>query len=222
MLKNIFFTFLTYPKYLYQKIIWCRNGSILRSKLVSLKANIGRKVIINKNVFIDSHSSIGDFTYINQNCSIEGGNLGKFCSVASGVQIGPADHNYKLISTHPFWYQKHYGFNINSISSNPTSNNTTIGHDVWIGINSIIKHGVTIGTGVVIGAGSVVTKNIPPYEIWAGVPARKIKSRFDVDTIELLLDIDWPNFDDKKINKFVIGNINNPHLFVNIRKSFNC
>ena len=76
-----------------------------------------------------------------------------------------------------------------------------IGNDVWIGAGAHILRGVTIGDGAVVGANSVVTKDIPPYEIWAGVPARFVKKRFSDDIIQMLLKIQWWDFDRKKIEK---------------------
>lgn len=68
---------------------------------------------------------------------------------------------------------------------------TIIGNDVWIGLGVIVKAGVTVGDGAVIGAGSVLTKNVPPYSIWAGVPAREIRKRFDEQTTYALLELRW-------------------------------
>lgn len=79
---------------------------------------------------------------------------------------------------------------------------TTIGNDVWIGARATILPGVSIADGAVIGAGSIVTKNVGPYEIWAGNPARLIRKRFDEETIEKLLGIRWWDWDDKKLSRF--------------------
>ena len=79
---------------------------------------------------------------------------------------------------------------------------TEIGNDVWIGSNCLIKAGVKIGNGAVIGMGSVVTHDVPPYEIWAGNPARLIRKRFDEDTINRLQNICWWDWDDERLRKY--------------------
>ena len=79
---------------------------------------------------------------------------------------------------------------------------TTIGADVWIGVNAIIRSGVTIGTGSVIGAGSVVLNDIPEYEIWAGNPARKIRDRFSEEIKRALLQMRWWEWDDHMIEEY--------------------
>lgn len=78
---------------------------------------------------------------------------------------------------------------------------TVIGNDVWVGASCLIKAGVTIGDGAVIGMGSVVTKDIGPYEIWAGVPAKRIKCRFAEDTVRKLLELQWWNWSQNTIKK---------------------
>ena len=78
---------------------------------------------------------------------------------------------------------------------------TVIGNDVWIGANVCIKSGVTIGDGAVIGMGAVVTNNVGPYEIWAGVPAKLIRKRFDDETIQNLINSEWWNWSDDKIDR---------------------
>ena len=76
---------------------------------------------------------------------------------------------------------------------------TNIGHDVWIGDGVFIKSGIKIGSGAVIGMGSVVTKDIPPFQIWAGNPAKFIRLRFDQPVIDKILSIEWWNWDDKRL-----------------------
>ena len=98
--------------------------------------------------------------------------------------------------------------------------NTYIGNDVWIGDHVLIKAGVNISDGAVIGMGSVVTKDVGPYEIWAGNPARMIRKRFDEDTVQKLLKTEWFNLNDDKIDKLAIE-INNPASFIEMVKQIN-
>jgi acetyltransferase-like isoleucine patch superfamily enzyme len=90
---------------------------------------------------------------------------------------------------------------------------TTIGHDVWIGHSVLIKQGITIGTGAVIGMGSVVTKDVEPYSVYAGVPAKPIRMRFDEDTVQKLLKTEWWTFKDADLEKYA-QYFTNPGLFL--------
>ena len=78
----------------------------------------------------------------------------------------------------------------------------TIGHDVWVGSGAFIRDGVTIGHGAVIGAGAVVTRNVNPYAIVGGVPAKELRSRFDADTVEYLLDLKWWDMEESEIRNY--------------------
>ena len=88
-----------------------------------------------------------------------------------------------------------------------------IENDVWLGLNVLVKAGVRIGTGAIIGMGSVVTKDIPAYEIWAGNPARKIRDRFDDETKQKLLESRWWEYDEKKLSELAV-NFNNVSDFL--------
>jgi len=124
--------------------------------------------------------------------------IGKFCSLAQNVIFDCGwHHNTDFITTFPlnvfFEELKH-------IKDHPkTKGDIIIENDVWIGEGSIIMGGITIGNGAVIGAGSVVTKNVPPYSIVGGVPAKVIKYRFKEEEVKKLLDLQWWNWDVKKI-----------------------
>lgn len=137
-------------------------------------------------------SSIGDYTYIGSHSMILHTIIGKFCSISWGVSIGGAEHDYSNISTHDFYYNDAYGIRPNAPPQyDRFAEKSLIGNDVWIGANATILRGVTIGDGAVIGANSTVTKDVPPYSIVAGSPARLIKNRFDVPAIEKLLKLKW-------------------------------
>jgi acetyltransferase-like isoleucine patch superfamily enzyme len=174
---------------------------------VSFSSSIGNFCIIEKGVYISKDSCVDDFSYVNANSSIENSSIGKFCSISSGVIIGPYEHDYKLITTHPFYKHKFYGYSDLESFNSEVKNKSVLGNDVWVGVNVIIKEGIEIGNGAIIASGSVVTKNVPPYEIWGGVPARFIKSRFDQDVIDSLNNIDWTNKSPGWIQKHLIPNI---------------
>jgi acetyltransferase-like isoleucine patch superfamily enzyme len=129
--------------------------------------------------------------------------IGNYCSVAPGaVILANADHPTHLPSLYPFRTvlyapDKKRPLNVDVTSRGPVE----IGHDVWIGANAIILSGVSIGSGAVIGAGAIVTKDIPPYAIAVGNPARVIRYRFSPDIIQQLLEVAWRFLSDEKIKE---------------------
>ena len=148
--------------------------------------------VIFNDVLMDS-CTIGDHTYIQKRSSLFNADFGKFCSIASGVSIGPGVHKTDGVSTHPVFYLKNTP--LAKIYCDKDlfifSKRTSIGYDVWIGEKAIVLDGVTIGTGAIIAAGSVVTKDVAPYAIVGGVPAKQIKLRFIESEIDLLLKSKW-------------------------------
>lgn len=124
--------------------------------------------------------------------------IGKFCSIADDVVIVlSGEHRYDRVSTFPLRSRFIYKKERDTYSKGPV----VIGNDVWIGSRAIILSGVRIGDGAVIGAGAVVTKNVPPYAIVGGVPAKILKYRFSNEQIRKLLKIAWWNWDIEKILK---------------------
>lgn len=160
--------------------------------------------------------SIGQYTYCGYHCTITDTEIGAFCSIADRVVIGGGSHPVQYVSTSPVFYsgrnilQKNF-----STHDHRRAPNTKIGNDVWVGHGALIKAGVEVGDGAVIGMGSVVTKNVPAYSIWAGNPARLIRDRFDTDTVQRLLDIEWWNWDDTKLEKYA-SCFNNPQKFTEL------
>lgn len=148
-----------------------------------------------------SHSSIGDYSYIQSSSRIFNCTIGNFCSIAAGVTIAPGIHDHSLISTHPVFSQCLIPLPRTFARQNHfiTNQRVTIGHDVWIGEKAIILDGVTIGNGAVIGAGAVVTKNVAPYEIVGGIPARHLKFRFTTDIIEKIEQSQWWHWTEEQL-----------------------
>jgi len=144
------------------------------------------------------------------------GNVGNYCSIAPDVAIGDGEHPLSWLSSHPFQYGRSAFSDWEGAQEFTTPKRLpldiakrapNIGHDVWIGTKAVILRGVNIGNGAVIAAGSVVTKDVPPYAIVGGVPARIIKMRFVDSTIEELTNSQWWDYD---VNNLTDLNYENP------------
>lgn len=161
---------------------------------VSIKnSQIGYRCIVYANSTIIM-SILDDYSYIGGNSIIQYAKIGKFCSIGPEVRIGLGKHPIHLKSTHPGFYvtdSSYYGITPEYHNPEPEYEKITIGNDVWIGCRAMILDGVTIGDGAIIAAGAVVTKDVPPYAIVGGVPARIIKYRFKPEKIRELLESEW-------------------------------
>ena len=150
--------------------------------------------------------SIGEYTYGQPNIRLRGGSkliIGKFCSIGSNVTINIFDeHPLDFLSTYPFSVLKTDWPNSANIKEpKKMRGDIVIGNDVWIGSEAIILGGVTIGDGAVIGAHAVVAKDVAPYSIVVGNPAREIRKRLSEDSIMKLLEIKWWDWPIEKIRK---------------------
>ena len=166
--------------------------------------------------FVDSRlletNEVGYLTYMAKTTLLNA-SVGRYCSIAEGVFIGPWEHPIDRISTHPFvsnwWFPKgersSSPFEVyevhqkivdreNAICSVATAR-TVVGNDVWIGRNATILQGITVGDGAIVAAHAVVTRDVEPYTIVGGVPARPIRKRFSDETISRLLDLQWWRYD---------------------------
>jgi len=147
-------------------------------------------------------STIEKNTYVSDHCWIINTSIGSFCSIAGNVMIGGGKHPLNFVSTSPVFYSKRNILKTCFAEVNfEEYKRTLIGNDVWIGSNAFIKGGVSIGHGAVIGAYSVVTKDIEPYSIVAGNPAKLIRKRFDDITIEKLIKSQWWNYSNEILKK---------------------
>lgn len=176
-----------------------------------------------KNVITAPNISVGDYTYYDDpadptgfernnvlfNCPEFGDRLiiGKFCSIASGVRfiMGSANHRISSITAYPFnvfggvWTEN----TTSHLSQLPFKGDTVVGNDVWIGRESVIMPGVHIGDGAIVAACSVVAKDVEPYTVVGGNPARPIKKRFDGDLIALLLELCWWDMEPEALADFL-------------------
>ena len=139
--------------------------------------------------------SIGKYSYGYRQLCYRGSKLsqiGAFCSIGPNVTVSNGNHPIDIVSTHPAFYLAGWGITDSPQSLKSDKNGLiSIGHDVWIGMNVTLLTGIAIGHGAVVAAGSVVTKDIPPYALVGGIPARIIKFRFDEPTVEQLLNRAW-------------------------------
>ena len=165
---------------------------------------IGEGLVIEENVTFSSDiSSIGDYTYIGKNTSIDSClSIGKFCSISREVRIGLISHPLNYISTSPVFYSPRRGWVKQSTYNENINGLTIIGNDVLISASTLILAGVKIGNGAVIGAGSFVNKDIPPYAIVAGIPAKIIKYRFNEEEISALNIIKWWDMSKEELMKY--------------------
>jgi len=138
---------------------------LIRNNKISFYCVISKGTLIN-------NCKIEAYSYIGQYCILNAVQIGKYTSIAPYVIIGGAEHSYWWYSTSHF-ISKH----------NKVGNVTSIGNDVWIGAHAIIRQGVKIGNGAVIGAGSVILNDVEPYSIVVGIPAKKIRMRFQEEVI---------------------------------------
>lgn len=143
---------------------------------------------------------IGKYSYIGNNSFVSDTDIGNFTSISTDCYIGGTSHPTDWVSTSPVFHKWENIMKKNFARHEfEIFRRTTIGNDVWIGNRVMIKAGVNISDGAVIGMGSIVTKDIGPYEIWAGNPARMIRKRFDDETIAALEEMKWWNWNDEKI-----------------------
>ena len=178
------------------------------------------EIVYLKNVIHNPNITIGDYTiyndFVRDPRDFEKNNvlyhypinhdkliIGKFCSIACGAKFlfTSANHTLSSLSTYPFpIFFKEWNLDVKDITAAwDNKGDIVIGNDVWIGYEAVILSGVTIGDGAVIGARAVVTKDVPPYTVVGGVPARPIKKRCPQDTIDALLAIKWWDWTEERI-----------------------
>ena len=196
-LKNIFVISISKYKHIYSISKLSKENPTCDLNITAQLTNVtlGKyvKIFDNSKIY---NSKIDSHTYIQMNGRIFNCSIGKFCSIAASVSIAPGIHDLNNISTHPAFYQKSSPLPKVFARNNSvvTCKNVTIGHDVWIGEKVVILDGINIGTGAIVAAGAVVTKDVEPYAVVGGVPAKLIKFRFDKETIRCFQKSEWWNF----------------------------
>ena len=173
-----------------------------------------KPVISNPNISVGEYTMYNDF--VNDPKLFEKSNvlyqypinhdkliIGKFCSIACGAKFifNSANHTLSSFSTYPFpIFFEEWGLDMKNVAAAwDNRGDIVIGNDVWIGYEAVIMAGVTIGDGAIIGTRAVVTKDVPPYAIVGGVPAKPIRKRFSEDTIKMLMELRWWDWPEEKI-----------------------
>jgi len=150
-------------------------------------------------------TTFGEHSFCGYNCEINNCDIGSFCSIANYVVIGGGMHPMEWVGMSPVFYEGRDSVKAKfSEHKRKISKRTSIGNDVWIGHGVKIKAGVKIGHGAVIGMGSIVTKDIEPYAIVAGNPARLLRYRFEKRIVEALLKSQWWNYTDEKLKSVAV------------------
>lgn len=147
---------------------------------------------------------MGDYSYITNDGNVIYTRIGNFCSIAAMVRINPGNHPMQRATQHHFTYRsRQFGMGEDDpdVFNWRRSEPVVIGHDVWIGHGATILAGIQIGNGAVVGAGAVVAKNVAPYTIVAGVPAKPIRQRFPEDVQKALGRICWWNWSHEQLTQ---------------------
>ncbi len=159
---------------------------------------------------IKAHSELeetrmGDYSYCAGYNQIYAADIGNFCSIATFVRINPGNHPcYTRAAQHHFTYRRSlfgFGEDDEAFFEDRRARVVTIGHDVWLGHNVTVMPGVTIGNGAAVGSGSVVTRDVEPYSVVVGAPARKIRMRFSDDIIRQIESTRWWEWDHDTIRE---------------------
>lgn len=161
----------------------------IKSIHVHVGTKMGHHISIARGTYVYKNVKIGNYSYINKNTNVENCIIGNYCSISANVFISPQEHNLAVFSTCP------------RFNSRINEKITVIGNDVLISAGVFIKQGIKIGDGAVIGMGSVVTKDVPPYAIVAGNPARIIRFRFQKDRCDRLEKSKWWDQEFEAINQ---------------------
>jgi phosphonate metabolism protein (transferase hexapeptide repeat family) len=176
--------------------------TIIHETVRQREAQIGRRCEILSNTRIE-YSSLGDYSYLGENCDVADAVIGKFTAIANSVRIGAPNHPMGRPSQHRFTYCPEYydaaATRDRDFFADRRGDRVSVGNDVWIGHAAILLPGVCVGDGAVIAAGAVVSRDVEPYTIVGGVPARPIRKRFPHSVADSLRRIAWWNWPDELI-----------------------
>lgn len=170
--------------------------AVVRDSRFGAYTEVGARTVIFETV-------MGDYSYIVQDGQIDMSTIGKFCSIASHVRINPGNHPMERASQSHFLYRSSRYFEGEPDEAGffdwRRSHAVTIGHDVWIGHGGVVLAGKHVGTGAVVAAGAIVTRDVAPYTVVGGNPARVIKRRFSEAIADRLLELAWWDWDHERL-----------------------
>lgn len=183
------------------------NPKISCFAFVSSNNTIDETVVVYRGAKIKG-AKIGAYTYISANTDVENAEIGRFCSIADYCRIGMGGHSLGYLSTSPVFTQitnalQEKWIKKDILGHKSDEERVYIGNDVWIGSHAMVLGGVRVGDGAVIGAGAVVVKDVPPYAVVGGVPARVIRYRFEQRIIDRLVALKWWNSSEEKLKMLV-------------------
>ncbi len=185
-----------------------RNSIIDSGCCATTDTIIGKHTHIYENSIIN-HSKIGDYTYISRNALIQNTTIGNYCSISNDLLCGLGNHPLSGFSTSPLFYKINNPLKLKIVNRNSDFQDykpIEIGNDVWIGARVVILDGVKIGNGAVIATGAVVTKDVPPYAIMGGVPAKLIRHRLSHEIQEKLSKLEWWEKEPNEVCQMIADN----------------
>jgi acetyltransferase-like isoleucine patch superfamily enzyme len=184
--------------YLFFKALKRLRGRAIRSSTIHPSSTIepGSEV---------AHSTLDRHSFCGYNCHLYYADIGSYCSIGDNCRLGMGSHPYDWIGTSPAFYHGRDSIKLKlSHHQRAPVERVSIGHDVWIGAQCLVRSGVKIGTGAVVGMGSVVTRDVEPYMIVAGSPARPIRRRFEDDLVHRLLRSEWWTLDEQTLKSAAV------------------
>lgn len=165
-------------------------------------SRIGRYTEIAEGCRIDE-TALGDYSYAMENCQIWCSRIGKFANIAASTRINATNHPMDRATLHHFTYRAgdywEDAENEGEFFAARRASAVEVGHDTWLGHGVTVVQGVKIGAGAVVAAGAVVTKDVAPYSVVGGVPARPIRDRFPQQTAERLMALAWWDWDHERL-----------------------
>jgi len=191
-----------------------KGSTVGKGTWINKGAKLEAPVALMQDISIRNKVEIGKFSFVNTRTTLfYKTKIGRYCNIGKQCEIATVDHPIDWLSTSPIQYNisgeystKHYDESFKMRKCDQTEG-CTIGNDVWVGSLSIIKAGVTIGDGAIVAGHSMVTKDVPPYAIVGGVPAKIIRYRFDEETISKLLELKWWDMDINDLSGITFDNI---------------